>query len=299
MKRTSITLFGTLLASSVIALAQAQPMGGPHLPWSVPWNVTIKGNLGVGTQTPAARLHVRDFIDEGPIIIVENVSLKGDIPIDFRAHGELVGNVGVVQDAGPGMPRRFFVLQNNPYSLHLTLSEQGYGNVGIALTNPLFRLDVNGDVNTTGCYRQGGHALMGACPSDAKLKSNVEPLSNSLEKISALQPVRFEWRDNQFPDRRSSSTARETGLIGQDVEAVLPELVTTDANGLKRVQYGLELEMHMIQAIRELKALNDELRAKVSQLERQLSEGRSTSTTADWRRLPTAGHAGASKIGGY
>jgi hypothetical protein len=260
--------------------------------------MTVKGNLGVGTQTPDARLHVRDFIDEGPIIVVENANPKGDIPIDFLVRGELVGNVGVVQNAGPGMPRRFFVLQNNPYSLPLTLSEQGYGNVGIALRNPLFRLDVNGDVNTTGCYRQGGHALSGACPSDAKLKTNVEPLSNSLEKVSALQPVRFEWRADRFADRRSHG-ARETGLIGQDVEEVLPELVTTDARGLKSVQYGLELEMHMIQAIKELKALNDELRARVSQLERQLSEGNSTDKTADSRRLPTVGHGGASDFGGH
>ena len=230
------------------------------------------GNVGVGTPDPTAPLHARGNQEGGPIINVDNVNVNGDVPIDFRLNGELVGNVGVVRETMLTEPRRFFVLQNNPGSLHLTLSEEGFGNVGVALKNPLFRFDVNGDVNTSTCYRVAGGQALGTCYSDRRLKQNIRPLSNSLEKISALQPVRFEWRTEEFPDHRFRS-GKETGLVGQDVEEVFPHLVTTDASGFKRVTYGLELQMQMIQAIKELKAQNDELRTRVRHLETRLSEG--------------------------
>jgi hypothetical protein len=57
------------------------------------------------------------------------------------------------------------------------------------------------------------------------------------------------------------------------MKEVFPELVTTDASGLKNVRCGLELQMHMIQATKELTAQNEELRTSVRPLETKLSAG--------------------------
>ena len=55
------------------------------------------------------------------------------------------------------------------------------------------------------------------------------------------------------------------GLIAQEVEIILPELVDVDEEGYKTVRYGLELQMLAIQAIKELKAENDELKQEIKE----------------------------------
>ena len=68
----------------------------------------------------------------------------------------------------------------------------------------------------------------------------------------------------------STSARRQTfGLIAQDVEKVLPELVTTDEQGYKAVRYNA-LPFHMLQAIKDLKAENDELKQRLEQQEERL-----------------------------
>lgn len=244
MKRISLWVLGFLLVFLVVSAQSQDP--GPKF---------------MGT------LHVTsDFAGGGPTVVAENANPNGDIAIDFHSAGSFFGNVGVIRETAPN---RFFVLQNNPSGLPLTLAENG-GNVGIGMPDPQFTLDVNGAINTSDCYREAGVQVAGTCASDGRLKKNIRSLSNSLDRISALQPVRFEWRTEEFPNLDLYS-GTETGLVGQSVEGVFPHLVTTDAKGFKRVRYGLELQMHMIQAIKELKTANDELSTRIRQLEAKMN----------------------------
>jgi len=249
MKLILLSKLGVLLALVTVS-AQAQVPRGP----------TFQGAVTIQTN----------FEGGGPSFTVHNRNSDGDVAIDFLSGpgGDIKGNIAFVRS---GPPERFVILQGSPEGLNLTLLELATGNVGIALMDPQHRLDVNGDVNTSGCYKVAGGTISGTCISDRRLKQNIRSLSNSLEKISALQPVRFEWRTEEFPDHRFHSGS-ETGLVGQNVEEVFPHLVSTDTNGLKRVNYGLELQMQMIQAIKELKTQNDELRARLRKLETRLSD---------------------------
>lgn len=122
-----------------------------------------------------------------------------------------------------------------------------------------------GDVNVTGCVAASGRVIGGSCQSDVRLKRNVRPFEPVLSKISQLQPVSFEWRSDEFPQRQFDS-GRSIGLIAQDVEKAFPEMVTTDEAGFKKVNYG-DLPYLMLQAIRELKADNDSLRQRIRTLE--------------------------------
>jgi hypothetical protein len=60
-------------------------------------------------------------------------------------------------------------------------------------------------------------------------------------------------------------------LIAQDVEKVLPDLVETDADGFKAVNYS-KLPLLTIQAVKELKAENDALKQRIAELERLVTE---------------------------
>ena len=133
--------------------------------------------------------------------------------------------------------------------------------------------EVAGDVNVTGCYRDNGTIVAGSCTSDARMKKDIRYLSRSLDTVAALRPARFQWREEALAEHGLPPRAgTETGLVAQDVARVLPNLVKTGKKGLKKVVYGLELQMHMIQAIKELKAGNESLRAENSSLKGEVRE---------------------------
>jgi endosialidase-like protein len=68
------------------------------------------------------------------------------------------------------------------------------------------------------------------------------------------------WRSDEFPDRHFGNS-QNYGLIAQDVEQVLPELVATDSDGYKAVDYS-KLPLLTIQAVKELKAENEARKAE-------------------------------------
>lgn len=144
-------------------------------------------------------------------------------------------------------------------------------NVGIATTNPVDRLHVSGDIRTdTGCVKNGsGTQIAGSCSSDLRFKRNITPFSNALPKLVQLQPVHFYWRATEFPAKHFGDT-ESYGLIAQEVEQVLPELVTEDEQGYKKVNYS-KLPMLTLQAIKELKEENDALKKANAAMEARLS----------------------------
>jgi hypothetical protein len=98
-----------------------------------------------------------------------------------------------------------------------------------------------------------------SCSSDERLKGDVHPLENSLERILKLQGVTFHWKKAQErgPER--------IGLIAQDVEKVYPQLVTTGDDGYRQLNYA-GLVAPLIEAVKELKAVNDNQAAEIALL---------------------------------
>lgn len=144
----------------------------------------------------------------------------------------------------------------------------GNGNVGINTTAPSQRLHVNGNARIGSCtYESDGDVV---CFSDARYKRDVQELSPMLDRVTALRPVRYGWRPYALADHGPSDGA-STGLVAQEVERVLPELVTTDADGYKSVNYG-RLPLLAVQSIKELKARHDALEERNVDLGRRLAE---------------------------
>jgi hypothetical protein len=128
-----------------------------------------------------------------------------------------------------------------------------------------------GDSGSNGCVRSfDGNALTGTCASDGRFKKNVTSFTSMLDAVSSLRPVTYDWRADEFPDRHFSAS-RSYGLIAQEVEGVMPELVVTGKDGYKAVDYT-KLPLLAIQAIKELKSQNDRLQARLAELERLVTE---------------------------
>lgn len=156
------------------------------------------------------------------------------------------------------------------------------GNVGIdtpmdvnGIPTALETLQVFGDIRvgttgTNGCIKNfAGTGILGTCSSDRRLKKDITPFAPALDKLTALQPVNYFWRANEFPDRHFGNSLNY-GLIAQDVERVLPDLVVTEADGFKAVDYT-KIPLLTIQAVKELKTNNDALKAENDGLKQRVA----------------------------
>ena len=88
--------------------------------------------------------------------------------------------------------------------------------------------------------------------SDQRLKNDITPLSSISDDLARLQPVLFNWRSEEYPHLNLGS-GMQLGLIAQDVEEVLPSLVTQGEDGFKRVNYE-HIPMLLLQGIKEQQA---------------------------------------------
>ena len=89
--------------------------------------------------------------------------------------------------------------------------------------------------------------------SDEKIKDNITTILNPLEKVTALRGVSYTRKDNGV---------RQIGVIAQEVEAIIPEVVVDGEDGIKGVAYGNIVGL-LIEAIKEQQKEIDELKARL------------------------------------
>ena len=99
--------------------------------------------------------------------------------------------------------------------------------------------------------------------SDARAKININPLGYGLNVLSKLNAVSYDFKDKNEPAAaafRVGGDGKEIGLLAQEVEKVLPNIVLTDPDGNKLINYTAIIPI-MIQSIKELKAEVEALKA--------------------------------------
>ena len=121
--------------------------------------------------------------------------------------------------------------------------------------------DFYGALNIGGLLTQNGTPVQ--LTSDIKNKINIKPLENSLEKVLKLRGVEY--------DRTDIIEIHEIGLIAQEVESVIPQLVTEDSEGTKLVHYK-NLTAVLVEAIKEQQKQIDTLKETVAELSTKLAE---------------------------
>ena len=90
--------------------------------------------------------------------------------------------------------------------------------------------------------------------SDGRLKENIEPIQNALDKVNILSGITFNSRGQK---------KRQAGIIAQDLQKVLPEVVHENENGMLSVAYGNTVSL-LVEAIKELRTEVAELRQESS-----------------------------------
>ena len=92
--------------------------------------------------------------------------------------------------------------------------------------------------------------------SDKRLKDNIEPIEDPLEKMDKIGGYTFIWNDKQ-----STYEGHDIGVIAQEIQEVLPELVTERDNGYLAVKYEKIVPL-LIESIKELKQEVDDIKQK-------------------------------------
>lgn len=131
----------------------------------------------------------------------------------------------------------------------------GIGSVGIGTANPSAKLDVAGTVKASAVDYN----------SDARLKQNITPIANAEEILLQLNPVSYFW--NELGKKKGGNGQLQYGLIAQEVEKVLPNIVNTDSEGYKSVNYK-ELIPLLLKNVQEQDKKIKELQKEIQQLKK-------------------------------
>lgn len=239
---------------------------GPFVPKNLLLN-NSGGNVGIGTTTPLAPLHVNGSalvtIPGGPREIslgtpngeagigIKGTSNRADVRFDGTT-------LKLVAAAGTGPP---------PSTNGVVITTAG--NVGIGQISPLAKLDVAGTVKVDLLAGGGSEPLcrnsvfntIATCSSSLRYKTEVGPFTAGLDLINRLRPVSFTWKEGG---------ARDLGFVAEDVNEVEPLLVTqNDTGDIEGVKYD-RLNVVLVNAIKEQQSEIEALQAANATLDARL-----------------------------
>jgi hypothetical protein len=234
------------------------------------------GNIGLGTVTPVARLH----INNGDLRFTNSLQTSSDFS---QNQGVLFGDELDRLSAKISAVRTAWVNAPTDLVFYTSVGATGVVSEKMRITSGgsvvVAGLAGGGNqqiyVNNSGAFYLGG-------ASDRNLKKNIATISSEIDPLASLQKLRgvfFNW-DNSKPRAADLGTQREMGLIAQEVETVLPQVVGTNNDGTKSVDYP-KLTAYLIEVAKQQqvqieqlktestaqKAINEKLSGRLNALE--------------------------------
>ena len=241
-----------------------QNAGGPVI------TAQPNGYVGIGTTSPSEKLQVngRLYIEHQGSNWNETTPglTKGAIHLDPVGNGaDHTGNAitfgasdhsnGSVADAGiytrsdGTYGTKMYFATTDSYSVgsktRMMINSNGY--IGINDISPSYNLDVNGAIRATGDI---------IAYSDIRVKENIKTIPSALDKVSKLRGVEF---------NKIGEEIKSIGVIAQEIEKIIPEVVRVDDKGMKSVAYG-NITGVLIEAIKEQQTIVNQQQKEINTL---------------------------------
>ena len=205
-------------------------------------SIGTNGNVGIGTTSPAVQLELGDNTADEKLRLTGAASGK-----PLMTFYNTTTKIGQISSSSVGVTVSSLGSGNmtfeNGGGARLVIDNSG--NVGIADTSPSYKLDVDGTIRATGDV---------IAYSDVRVKENIKTIDNALEKVNKLRGVEF---------NKIGSEEKSIGVIAQEIEKVLPEVVKEDDKGMKSVAYGNIVGV-LIEAIKDQQKQIDELKSIIN-----------------------------------
>ncbi len=215
-------------------------------------NVSGSENVFIGLSTGAANTgNNNTFV--GSYAGENNVSGENNVFIGYGAGQDEMGS------------GKLHINNNNICSEPLVYGE-------FSATDPYLNItaatDITGDMSVTGNMGVDGDITGTNITeiSDLRWKTNIGDYDNALMQVTKLRGVTFNWINDGT--KRLNPDEPQIGLIAQEVEKVIPELVRTDQQGDKSVNYS-KLTVVLLEALKEQQKMIEELQREVELLKQK------------------------------
>jgi hypothetical protein len=224
------------------------------------FNFTADGRLGIASSSPGASFTLNGAGGINPFIVASStgsslftILQNGNIGI---ASSTPAAKLAITGDAG--LPS-FLIASSSGATIFLV---DGTGRVAIGTTtlsaSSSVKLTVAGDIRVgtssaiAGCLQNfSGGTIAGTCSSDQNLKTGITDISGVLDRFQALRVVNYRWNSVAANLYGDNVDATNTGYIAQNVESLFPELVVTNQEGYKQVDYSA-MGLYAVEGVKEL-----------------------------------------------
>jgi len=260
------TFVGTASATKLIPTGSSATGNGLYLPAANSLGLSTNGtnavyidssqNVGIGA-TPNSKLYIRAATNanlrvtdaSGTLnLSAENDAGSAQVAMKFNGSQMMLTSAGELLVNGTATPVNGLKMAITNGSVKWSFGPDGSGNYCVF------------NASSAGVYvTNGGTSWTGT--SDERLKTDLIPITNGLQKVNSLRSVTGRFKTDEEGTSRSF-------LIAQDVQAVFPEAVNTlnDEIGTLGLAYTDVIPL-LVASIKELKAINDTLTARIVALE--------------------------------
>jgi len=198
--------------------------------------ITSAGNVGIGTTSPATILDLGASTGQKLSIYssgnsrvgfgIETSTLRYYVPTgSIHSFGHLSTTDGTT------------------FTERMRITAGGAMGLGVTPTNTSGRFEASNDI-------------VAYSSSDKRWKNNIKNIDNALGKLSKINGVEFDWIEDEPVH---GNKGHDIGVIAQEIEQVLPDIVQTRDSGMKAVQYDKIIPL-LIESIKEQQKQIEELK---------------------------------------
>jgi len=202
----------------------------------------IFGDQLIDTHEFTGSVTITSSLDVDGILSLPNIT---NVSQSLASAVAGAGIQNIVEDTSPELGGKL-ALNGEHFSGSLVHTGSAHFSGSVTASGELY---VDGLISASG-------DIIAFATSDERLKDNITPIEGALDKINQIGGYEFDWNSD------SEHSGHDVGVIAQEIEAVLPEVVAHRKNGYLAVRYEKIVAL-LINAIKEQQLQIDELKSKL------------------------------------